>query len=96
MREGQVFTKRGRLEIVFAILSLCRTNPSKKTHIMYRCNLGFNQLKLYLEFLASRGFLEVRSVADTDSYQATEKGREFLKAYQRIKELLNPSRVGSR
>jgi predicted transcriptional regulator len=93
MREEQVFTKRGRLEIMFAILSLCNNTPSKKTHVMYKCNLSFKQLDMYLKFLINLGFLRV---VDEDNYLTTEKGREFIKGYQNIKSLFDPTTPFSR
>ena len=92
MREDQIFTKRGRLEIVFTILSLCNSTPSKKTRVMYQCNLSYKQLQMYLKFLIDVGFLKV---VDKDLYQTTEKGREFIKEYQHLKNLFDISRPDS-
>jgi predicted transcriptional regulator len=66
---------------------------AKKTHIMYQCNLSFRQLNAYLEFLAEMGFLQnkVLKAENKDGsqlYKATQKGKEFIKAYHTLKALL--------
>lgn len=60
----------------------------KKTHIMYRANLSYEQAQLYLGEL-----IEMRLVVQDVSrngivYRTTERGREFLLYYQRIAEFL--------
>jgi len=76
-----VFVKRGRLEIIYDILSVCR-NPVNKTRILYRCNLSFDLLQKYLEYLISHGMLTNNPEG---SFQTTEKGKEFLKGYENVK-----------
>ena len=60
----------------------------KKTHIMYRANLSYEQAHLYLgELIEMR--LVVQDVSrDGIVYRTTERGREFLLYYQRIAEFL--------
>ena len=60
----------------------------KKTHIMYRANMSYEQLHLYLgELIKMR--LVVQDVSrDGIVYRTTERGREFLQYYQRIAEFL--------
>ena len=82
---GDQFFKRGRLDIMFTIQSLCNIIPSKKTHIMYKCNLSFRQLEIYLEFLTNKGCLKP---IDEGTYKTTERGRKFTKKYQHVKNLL--------
>ena len=89
----EAFSRRGRLEIIYEILSLCNGGLTKRTHIMYKCNLSFQQLKKYLELLNLLGLLEKRKVAGKVLYQIMEKGREFLKDYQRLDKLLRTSNL---
>lgn len=67
------------------ILSVCIDGNTKKTHIMYRGNLSHDMLKVYTDELIRRGLVELGSGSQ---FRTTEKGREFLRHYDRIKELL--------
>lgn len=81
--------KRSEIDIMTSILSEARKG-ARKTHIMYRCNLSHRQLKVYLKFLLDMKLL--MSVYEEDSktsfYQTTAKGRNFLDAYDKLKELM--------
>jgi predicted transcriptional regulator len=82
---------RGRIDIIANILhEACK--GAKKTRIMYRCNLSFRQMKVYLNFLLERELLEVRSIIQENSkaevYVVTKEGKEFLKNYNKLKEIL--------
>ena len=75
---------RSRFEILAKMVSIASTGPLK-THIMYRANLSHRQLEKYLRFLEEKGLI-VQAV-DMDGnriYQVSEKGREFLKDYERL------------
>jgi len=65
---------------------------AKKTHIMYGCNLSFNQLQTYLDLLLDRGLLENISETGGDSnpgfFQTTNRGQSFLHVYQNLRGLL--------
>ena len=78
------FVKRGRLEIIYEILSLCR-RPVRKTRILYRCNLSYDQLQKYLGYLISNGMLGSLEKEQKEFFQVTEKGKNFLEGYERIK-----------
>ena len=81
--------KRSEIDIMTSILGEARKG-SRKTRIMYRCNLSHRQLKVYLKFLLDMKLL--MSVCEEDSkttfYQTTAKGRNFLDAYGKLKELM--------
>jgi len=65
---------------------------AKKTHIMYKCNLSFRQLHVYLDLLVDRGLLrrvsEGGKSEEANLFETTKKGRAFLAAYRNIKVLL--------
>lgn len=87
--------KRGRFEIMSAILSSCRGRMMRKTNIMYQCNLSYRELRKYLSLLTSLGHLEVKRAGDTDLYRITDKGRTFLREYQHLKKMLKEKRPPS-
>jgi predicted transcriptional regulator len=76
---------RGSTEIIDAILRSVRAGATK-THIMYRAYLSYAQLKGYL------GLLEQRNLVTYDAasslYKLTEKGMQFMNAYDQIHELV--------
>lgn len=87
-----MFLHRGRVDIIADIL-IEAAEGTKKTHVMYRCNLSFRQLQTYLDFLLYRGLLETlerRSSGSSRLLRTTAKGQAFLRAYRNLKVLLAP------
>jgi len=81
---------RGKIEIMADVLSLS-TAGIKKTHIMYRANLSYEQILHYLNQLLGKGLI-AQDVADSALvYRTTEKGREFLACYSRMSDLITDS-----
>ena len=82
---------RGRLDIIANILD-SSGEAVRKTAIMYRCNLSFRQLQVYLRFLLKKEllktFTEHRS-AKHRFFETTEKGMDFLKAYRSLEALMS-------
>lgn len=69
---------RDRLEITANILEIAKEG-SRKTRIMYQCNLSFELLQKYLKRLEQ---LELVQTSDTNNgeriYYVTPKGQQFL------------------
>ncbi|MGH9992354.1 MAG: winged helix-turn-helix domain-containing protein [Nitrososphaera sp.] len=82
----QVKSNRGKIEIMGDILSVCVDGNIKKTHIMYRGNLSHDMLKAYTDELRRKGLVELTQAKR--QFRTTAKGKEFLRNYERIKELL--------
>ncbi|MGI0025494.1 MAG: winged helix-turn-helix domain-containing protein, partial [Nitrososphaera sp.] len=82
----QVKSNRGKIEIMGDILSVCVDGNIKKTHIMYRGNLSHDMLKAYTDELRKKGLVELTQAKR--QFRTTAKGKEFLRNYERIKELL--------
>jgi len=63
---------------------------SRKTNLIYKCNLGSNQFKAYLHLLLRTGLLKryEEKGGRAESYETTEKGQAFLREYRKIKALL--------
>jgi len=59
----------------------------RKTHIMYESGLNLKQLNFYLGELLSNGALEFR--AGEKKYFTTEKGKEFARAFDHYREVVN-------
>jgi predicted transcriptional regulator len=81
---------RGKIEIMADVLALS-TSGIKKTHIMYRANLSYEQILYYLKQLLGKGLI-AQDVSDGALvYRTTEKGREFLACYSRMSDLITES-----
>ena len=79
--------RRNRINIIYDILRVIqeRGGEIKKTHIMYRANLSHNQMKLYLNELYKKKFIE-KTDADKPLIKITKKGQDFLRQYAQVKE----------
>ena len=70
---------RGKLDIIADILKAASKN-SKKTQIMFKCNLSHKVLQKYLKAVTSASLLSF--AIEDQSYVITAKGIEFLEAYK--------------
>jgi predicted transcriptional regulator len=75
--------KRSLFEIIAEILQVAK-NGAKKTNIMYSCNLSYRMTEKFLNYLLEAGFIRIGN-----SFHTTEKGMQFLQAYQTLELLLN-------
>jgi predicted transcriptional regulator len=81
---------RGRLDIIADILE-ASYYETRKTYLMYRCNMSFKQMRDYLEFLLRKDLLyTINEDAERNSVliKITDKGRRFLRAYKGLKALV--------
>ena len=78
---------RGKIEIMADVLALS-TVGIKKTHIMYRANLSYEQILYYLKELQAKELIGQGIADGALVYRTTEKGREFLACYSRMSELI--------
>ena len=77
--------RRDYMRVVEDILTTA-LNGTSKTRIVYQANLNFKMCRLYLEDLISKDLLKLMEDSPK-RYRTTEKGREFLDHYSKIKEL---------
>ena len=78
---------RSRTDIAAAILEIA-LDGAIKTKIMYKAFLSFPQLKEYLSVLQEKGLLEF--LATDHEYRTTDKGRQFLKMYKDVGQMIFP------
>ncbi|UCG36358.1 MAG: hypothetical protein JSV64_07045 [Candidatus Bathyarchaeota archaeon] len=91
LRTRRIFEKnRSRFEIIAEILRNLRV-PICWTNIMSHCNISSRQSGRYFDLLRSSGFIQKQVAAGKVTYQRTDAGREFLKHYNKIVLLLDPS-----
>jgi predicted transcriptional regulator len=82
---------RSRTDIMASILHEA-SRRTRKTRIMYGCNLSYRQLQRYLTLLSNMDLLRAfseRESRETRFFQTTEKGKAFLSAYRELKALMS-------
>ena len=84
---------RSRTDIAAAILEIA-LEGAIKTKIMYRAFLSFPQLKDYLSVLQERGLLLY--VESEHEYHTTERGKDFLKMYKDVGQMIFPPNYSKR
>jgi predicted transcriptional regulator len=73
---------RDRIEIICQILQIANGGMIKKIKIMYKANLSYAQLKVYIIILTERDLL--RYDLDTQTFKTTEKGLSLLEVYNQM------------
>jgi predicted transcriptional regulator len=81
------FSKRSRVDIIACILGNSNSS-SRKTRLIYRCNLSLSQFNFYAECLMQGNLLKKHEENGKEIYEITEKGKAFMKDYANIKEVL--------
>ena len=79
--------KKSAMEISADILKVT-LNGAKKSHIIYKANINFQLGKKYLDHLTNSGLI-VDSVNGSRVYLTTDKGMEYIKQFEDLKELAN-------
>jgi predicted transcriptional regulator len=81
--------KRDSITILADILkSLTGSSASRKMSIVYKANLNFVRIRKYLDILIATGMIEEILANGYSSYRITDRGREFLFGYERLKDSL--------
>jgi len=79
--------RRTLFEIVAQILGACHPSAGKTT-LMYRCNMSFRQLMGYLDMILDAKLLLVENNGGHPLFRISDKGRDFLRAYQSLKSMM--------
>ncbi len=82
---------RSRIEIMANVLNEAMEG-TKKTRIMYRCNLSHRQLQAYLRLLVGMEMLKIvpeRGSGTSKLFRTSDKGHEFIAAYRKLKALVS-------
>ncbi len=79
--------RRSSFEIIASILEASRQSISK-TQLMLRCKLSFPQMQRYLDLTIQSELISAENNGGKVSYKTTAKGRECLKAFERMRSLV--------
>ena len=69
------------------LLATYNAEGASVTHIIRKANISYNRLKLLLSMLIDKELIKVESIDGNTRYIISEKGKEFLNAYNRFYEL---------
>jgi predicted transcriptional regulator len=85
---------RSRVEILYDIIAAARAS-ARKTHLMYKSNLSFKQLDMYLRFLIGQQLIEESYDIEDGSkrYYVTSKGLQFLNLFENLQECMGISKL---
>jgi predicted transcriptional regulator len=82
--------KRSDIDIMANIL-VEAGKGTKKTRILYKCNLSHKQLHIYLQILRNMELLEShpdKENSNLEYFRTTSKGLEFIDAYNNLRNLM--------
>ena len=85
------FHHRSRIDIIGCILEIA-IDHSRKTNLIYKCNLSVGQCNLYLGLLTEGELLRKNNSEGKVIFATTEKGKTFLKDYKKLKTILDKMR----
>jgi len=83
----RVNQRRSDVEIIAEMLRI-GANGAPQTRIMYNANMSYSQMKKYLRFLTSQGYLDSVGTGNPSvTYHATERGLHLLKSIDGFMEI---------
>jgi len=87
-RDRKLPQRESRMDILESILKNSNKG-SKDARLRYKCNLNLSTFNLYKDFLIETGFLKVSGEDGLEIFKTTDKGKQFLNDYRKIKSILD-------
>ena len=84
--------KRSLLQIVAEILASLMSNPIRKTHISFKCNLDSRTISKYITMMEAIYLIE-KSPENHAYYRITQNGINYLDKFQSFIKLLDNDKV---
>lgn len=82
-------TRRSRMETFCDILRAIGAGAEKPTHIMYKANLSWTVMQLYIKSLEAQGLVIASADEGKRLYHLSDKGFQLLNQFLTIREDLN-------
>ncbi len=94
IKETDIFEikKRSLLQIVAEILQSLMSNPIRKTHISFKCNLDSRTISKYITMMEAIYLIE-KSPENNVYYRITQNGVNYLDKFQSFIKLLDNDKV---
>ena len=84
--------KRGLLQIVAEILESLMSNPIRKTHISFKCNLDSRTISKYIAMMETTYLIE-KSPENIAYYRITQNGVNYLNQFQSFIKLFDNDKI---
>ncbi|MCP8304576.1 MAG: hypothetical protein H3Z50_03780 [archaeon] len=85
--------RRSKLERLIDILKVIASEgPVRQTHIMYRANLTWNELKNDLQWLMDLDLIERTTMREGVVYKITRAGLDILSHFEMVESALKTTR----
>jgi len=84
--------KRGFLQIVAEILESLMSNPIRKTHISFKCNLDSRTISKYIAMMETTYLIE-KSPENDAYYRITQNGVNYLDQFQSFIKLFDNDKI---
>lgn len=81
--------RRSRIETLFDVLCVIGNGIDKPTHIMYKANLSWSIMQVYMDALITKSLIVPELADGKKRYKVSQKGREVIQQYLSIKEDLD-------
>ncbi|MGI0091689.1 MAG: winged helix-turn-helix domain-containing protein [Nitrososphaerales archaeon] len=81
--------RRSRIETAFDVLCVIGNGTEKPTRIMYRANLSWTIMHLYVDSLTKKGLILAEETGGKRRYRLSDKGRQIMQQYLSIKQDLD-------
>ena len=79
---------RSRGEILSNLLRVVASGKATKTRLMYGAYLSYTQIEEYMDYVLQQGLIS--QVSQTNLYQLTEKGMQYLNLSDEMSHLVVP------
>lgn len=83
--------RRSRIETLFDVLCVIGGGVEKPTHIMYKANLSWSIMQVYIDALIRKTLITAEDVDGKKRYRVSQKGRQVIQQYLSIREDLDMS-----
>jgi uncharacterized protein len=83
-KEEVTMKRRSKMEIYIDIIQAASLQPLRPTHMMKAANISYNEFRVIVEALETRGFITEENTLGGKYYQATTEGLRILQDYKTV------------
>jgi predicted glycosyltransferase len=83
-KEEVILKRRSKMEVYIDIIQAASLQPLRPTHMMKAANISYNELRVIVEALESKGLINEETTLGGKYYQATKEGLKVLQDYKLV------------